>query len=269
MGSVVEAYLTAKSEMVSHHRAETAWKAAKPFWDRLPIVRVDETAALDYRKRRAHCAAITVRNELAVIRAALNWGEKKKLIDKAPFIQMPKLTSKPVGHLSKAQFRQVLAKAIAPHIQLFLKLAVGTGARTNAILDLTWDRVNFETGLIDLNPRDRVQTSKYRATVPMNEQLRESLMAAKEGAMSDYVIEHGRGKVLSIKKGFEAACRRAGVQATPHMMRHSAAVWMAENGTPMSQIARFLGHTDSAITERVYARFSPTFLANAAESLTY
>ncbi|RYE61451.1 MAG: site-specific integrase, partial [Oxalobacteraceae bacterium] len=52
-------------------------------------------------------------------------------------------------------------------------------------------------------------------------------------------------------------------------MRHSAAVWMAEAGTPMSQIARFLGHTDSAITERVYARFSPTFLAGAAESLTY
>lgn len=114
-----------------------------------------------------------------------------------------------------------------------------------------------------------MQTAKYRATVPMNDQLRGALLEAKEGAMSDFVIEHGRERVASIKKGFAAACRRAGVKATPHMLRHSAAVWMAEGGTPMAQIARFLGHTDSAITERVYARFSPTFLAGAAEALTY
>lgn len=269
MGQVVEAYLIAKIEMASHFRATTAWKAAKPFWGDLPIVRVDEASATDYRARRPQCKPITVRNELAVIRAALNWAEKRKMIDKAPFIQMPKLTSAPVGHLTKGEFRKVLDAAVAPHIALFLKVAVGTGARTNAILDLTWDRVYFDKRLIELNPRDRVQTSKYRATVPMNDQLFAALKAAKEGAMSDYVIEHGRDRVASIKKGFAAACQRAGVKATPHMMRHSAAVWMAEAGTPMAQIARFLGHTDSAITERVYARFSPTFLAGAAEALTY
>lgn len=269
MGAVVEAYLTAKTEMASHFRATTAWKAAKPFWGNLPVVRVDEGSATSYRERRAHCKPITVRNELAVIRAALNWAEKRQLIKKAPFIQMPKLTSTPVGHLTKAEFRKVLDAAVAPHIALFLKVAVGTGARTNAILDLTWDRVYFDKRLIELNPRDRVQTSKYRATVPMNDQLFAALKEAKEGAMSDYVIEHGRDRVASIKKGFAAACQRAGVKATPHMMRHSAAVWMAEAGTPMAQIARFLGHTDSAITERVYAKFSPTFLAGAAEALTY
>lgn len=269
VGAVVDAYLTAKVDMASHKRATVAWKAAKGFWGKMPIARVDEASAGDYRKRRAHCKAITVRNELAVIRAALNWAEKKQMIAKAPFIQMPKIAATPVGHLTKAQFRQVLDAAIAPHIALFLKVAVGTGARTNAILDLTWDRVNFDSRLIELNPRDRVQTSKYRATVPINDQLLAALQEAKQGAMSDFVIEHGRERVASIKKGFAAACRRAGVKATPHMLRHSAAVWMAEAGTPMSQIARFLGHTDSAITERVYARFSPTFLAGAAESLTY
>jgi len=235
----------------------------------MPIGRVDKKAAEKYRERRAHCKAITVRNELAVIRAALNWCVKENLLSAAPFIQMPPIPPTTVGHLSKAQFRLVLNNALAPHVRLFLQIAVGTGARTNAILDLTWDRVDFSANLIELNPRDRVQTSKYRATVPMNAQLRQSLIEAKEGAMSDYVIEHGREKVGSIKKGFGAACKRAGVKATPHMLRHSAAVWMAEAGTPMGQIARFLGHTDSAITERVYARFSPTFLANAAESLTY
>lgn len=53
------------------------------------------------------------------------------------------------------------------------------------------------------------------------------------------------------------------------MFRHSAAVWQAEANIPFSQIAQFLGHTDSRITERVYSRFSPSFLANAAEALTW
>lgn len=255
--------------MASHKRAEQCWTAAKGFWDGLPVARVDEVTADDYRKRRAHCKAITVRNELAVIRAALNWAEKKKLIGRAPFIKMPKIPATTIGHLSKAEFRKLLDAAIMPHVKLFMQVAVGTGARTNAILDLTWDRVDFDRNTIKLNPAERVQTSKYRATVPMNDQLREALQKAKEGALSDYVIEHGRERVGSIKKGFAAAARRAGLKVTPHMMRHSAAVWMAEGNTPMPQIAQFLGHSDSRITERVYARFSPNFLAGAAANLTY
>lgn len=269
MGEAVSAYLDAKSGMLSHHRATVAWKAAKPFWNALPIARVDDKAPLEYRRRRAHCKDITVRNELAVIRAALNWAEKQKLIGKAPFIQMPSLAPSEISHLSKAEFRKLVAGASRPHIALFLKLAVATGARTNALLDLTWGRVDFERRVVQLNPRDRVQTSKYRATVPMNDQIHAALLEAKAGALSDYVIEHGRGKIASIKKGFAAACARSGIQATPHMLRHSAAVWMAEADTPMAQIAQFLGHSDSRITERVYARFRPSFLANAAAALQW
>ncbi|WP_405053560.1 tyrosine-type recombinase/integrase [Sphingobium sp. WCS2017Hpa-17] len=269
VGEAVDAYLAEKSSMLSIKRATVAWKAAKPFWGNLPVARIDGKTPDDYRAKRAHCKPITVRNELAVIRAALNWAEKAKLISKAPFIKMPAFPSSTVGHLSKAEFRRLLENAQAPHIRLFLQLAVGTGARTNALLDLTWDRVDFDRNVIILNPHERVQTSKYRATVPMNAQLRAALEEAKAGAMSDFVVEHGRERVASIKNGFAAAARRAGLKATPHMMRHSAAVWMAEANTPFSQIAQFLGHTDSRITERVYGRFSPSFLANAAEALTY
>lgn len=269
MGNAVETYLARKSDMLSINRARTAWKAAKPFFENLPIARIDEHTPGEYQKRRPHCKPISVRNELAVIRAALKWAEKSSLIEKAPFIKMPSFPVATVGHISKAEFRKLLENAQAPHIRIFLQLAVGTGARTNALLDLTWDRVDFERNVIILNPHERVQTSKYRATVPMNAQLRAALLEAKEGALSDFVVEHGRDRVASIRNGFKAAARRAGIKATPHMMRHSAAVWMAEANTPFSQIAQFLGHTDSRITERVYGRFSPSFLANAAEALTW
>lgn len=269
MGEAVAVYLDAKADMMSAHRAKTAWKAAAPFWDRLPIGRVDQHTVKDYGKRRPRCSAYTIRNELAIIRAALNHAEKNKLIGKAPFIEMPKLPPKPVRYLTKDQFRALVAAAHAPHVALFMKLAVATGARSTAMLELTWDRVDFVRGIIDFNPPGRVQTSKYRATVSMNAQIRSFLEEAKAGAMSEYVIEYGSKELASIKKGFEAATKRAKVTCTPHSLRHSAAVWMAEDGVPMAVIAQFLGHSDSRITETTYARFSPKFLSNAAEALTW
>lgn len=35
----------------------------------------------------------------------------------------------------------------------------------------------------------------------------------------------------------------------------------------MSEIAAYLGHSDSLITERIYAKFSPGYLAQAAKAL--
>ena len=262
-------YLTPEVDAPWHKRATVAWKAGRAFWEAMPIHRVDEQVCIDYRAFRGHCRPKTVRNELAIIRAALNKAERQKLIVKAPHIKMPPLPARPIRHLSKDQFRLLLAGADAPHVVLFLKLGVATGARLTALLELTWDRVDFERGVIDLNPADRVQTSKHRATIRMNAQIAEAMREARDVALSSYVIEYAGRQVASTKTGFNAAAKRSGVRATPHMLRHSAAVWMAEAGQPMAVIAQFLGHSDSRITERTYARYSPDFLAGAAEALTW
>ena len=85
--------------------------------------------------------------------------------------------------------------------------------------------------------------------------------------MTAHVIEFGGRRVASVKKGIAAAARRAGVKASPQVLRHTAAVWMAEAGVPMSDIAHYLGHDDSRITARIYARYAPDHLRDAAETL--
>ncbi len=57
------------------------------------------------------------------------------------------------------------------------------------------------------------------------------------------------------------------VDVSPHVLRHTAAVWMAEAGVTMPEIAAYLGHADSRITERIYAKFSPEYLRRAARAL--
>jgi integrase len=43
---------------------------------------------------------------------------------------------------------------------------------------------------------------------------------------------------------------------------------MAEGGTPMEEIAQYMGHTNPAGTFRVYARFSPKHLQAAAGAIS-
>ena len=70
-----------------------------------------------------------------------------------------------------------------------------------------------------------------------------------------------------MKRGIKAAGKRAALgNVTPKMLRHSAAVRMAENGVPMEEIAQYLGHHNVNVTRRIYTRFSP-YLRKAAAAL--
>ena len=140
--------------------------------------------------------------------------------------------------------------------------------RSAALLGLTWDRCDFARGRIDLRDPTISVPHKGRAIVPMNDTVRAALLQARDGALSDFVVEWGGDRVSSVKRGLAAAAKRAGVDhVSPHMLRHTAAVHMAESEIGMEEIAQYLGHSDVETTRRVYARFSPTYLRNAAKTL--
>jgi integrase len=158
---------------------------------------------------------------------------------------------------------------MAHHIKLAILLMLSTAGRVGAILDLTWDRVDFERNQVNLRV-DATGPRKGRAIVPMNAGLRAALAAAKEAALSPYVVEWAGDRVQGIKTGFNAAVRAAGlVGVSPHVLRHTAAVHMAQAGRPMSKISQYLGHTSTAVTERVYARFAPEHLREEADILDF
>lgn len=267
----MEAWLRTREGKPSEKRELEAWRAAKAFWGNLRVSSIDDETSRTYARERAR-AANTIRNELSPIRMALKWAasSERKWIPAAPAIILPAMPESEVEHLTKEQFRRFLAACKAPHVALFAQLAILTGARASALLELPWVRVDLERRIINLNPRGRIQPdNKRRAVVPINDQLLPLLENARECAMTPFVIERGGERVKSVRKGFEAASERSGVHCTPHMLRHSAAVWMAEARVPMEEIAAYLGHKNPLITAKVYARFTPDYLQRAASALTF
>lgn len=138
-----------------------------------------------------------------------------------------------------------------------------------ALLDLAWGQVDFDNKTIDLNPPGRVKTNKGRTIVPMNGRAFDELTLAKKMAQSRFVIEYNGSQIASITKGINRTAARAGIPCSPHVFRHTAGVWMAEADVPMQKIAQYLGRSSSKVTEHTYARYSPTFMKDAADALDW
>lgn len=219
-------------------------------------------------RRRAGIQDGTLHTELGHLRMVLVWAHKHGLIAAAPFIERPPKPKPRDRHLSHDEVRRLADACAMPHLKLFVHVAYGTAGRAGAILGLTWDRCDFEHGRINLEDPDLVAPHKGRAVVPMTRTVRAVLQEARQGALSPYVVEWAGERVGSVKKGLAAAARRAGLRhVTAHMLRHSAAVRMAESGERLDEIASYLGHSDIKVTRRIYARFSPDYLRGAAASL--
>jgi integrase len=86
--------------------------------------------------------------------------------------------------------------------------------------------VDPKAKLIDFEVEGREQTNKKRGKVRIPDRLLPHLVRARRrGTELGYVLhDHGK-RIADVKKGFAAACRRAGLERVmPHTLRHTAAI---------------------------------------------
>lgn len=264
---IMTGYLETITEKPSHGRRQDAWKAMRPFWETVDPDLIDQAMCRSYRARR-QVADSTVRYELLQLSTALRWARGQKHIATVPDMWLPTVpeNSEP-KHLSRTEFDRFYAAVLAEHAQVYVMLGLYTMARPSAILDLTWDRVDFARRQIDFRPFGRVQTRKRRTVVPIGDALLLALQNAYKARTCEFVVERGGTRIANIKKAFQAASARSGVHATPYTLRHTGAVWAAEGGVSMAELAQFMGHDDDRTTQKHYARFSPGHLLSVANAV--
>jgi integrase len=254
-------------EVARKDRFKATWAALEPhFGHRIgtAIDRDDCRAYYDARKAQG-MADSTILTELQILRACLNLTLK----DRAPKLWMPPESKPRTNYLTPEDVQKVHEDAKSPHIALFLELALATGARAGAICDLTWDRVDLKHGFVDLMPAGRIKTNKQRPTVRLTKRAMAALEKAKDAARTDHVIEFNGKPVKSVKKALQRISERTGIDFSPHVLRHSAGVWMAKANVPMQKISQFLGHASTKVTEKVYARYHPAHMEEAASALEW
>lgn len=150
-------------------------------------------------------------------------------------------------------------------MRAFIALALYTAARSGAILQLTWDRVSLDRRFIDMGAsRGKKRRARH---MPITDTLEAILSEAQQAATSPWVVEYGGSPVASIKTGFRACVRRAGLaQVTPHVLRHTAVTWMVQGNVPLPLVAAY-AVMSLQMVEKVYGHHSPEWMRQAAEAL--
>jgi integrase len=217
----------------------------------------------DYINTRGASAG-TINRELGVLQSGLRYAFKRGEIDFLPNIQ--KLPSPPPRSrfFSEEDVIILLSEAKKnPELDKFTRIALMTGQRKDAILKLRWDQIDFKANIIDFNDHTAplAHRMKGRGIVPMSSALRAFLKG----------LGGGSGRVFKVKcidTQWKNMMRRTKFKGTPHVLRHTVATQLAQKSVPMSQIARILGHRNTQITEKVYAKYSPDFCRDAVEHLS-
>jgi integrase len=270
VGDLVAAYLNDKDKTAIRAKdLRGSWKQAEATFGHLRPDQITRDLCRAYRDERYAKGRMpaTVRKELETVRAAVNFHGKSGAVFELP--PQPRAKER---FLSKDEARALVRAARPfPHIRAFVVLSLTTAARQSALLELTWDRVDFKRGRVSLALGDDMdETRKRRANVPMNRRARMYLEALYRARTCEHVIEWGGHRVLSVKKGFRAAVDRAGLEdVTPHILRHTAASWMAMARVDMLDISKYLGHTDMSVTIKRYAKVHPDFLKEASKALDW
>ena len=250
------------------------WKALQPHFGSMAPEHVTADECRSYaRLRLASVSPGTVWTELTRLRSCLNWAIKRRIIAPAGYVWVPSKPAPKQRVLTVDEARALIDAAVMPHVKLFVWLALLTGARSGAILELSWDRVDFDAGEIRFNRPEPANpllktARKSRATVSLTPELRFVLVEAKQLALTDHVIEWDAAPVASIRKGFSEACRRAGLtDVVPHTLRHTHGSWAVEDGVEIMRVSRQLGHRDSKTTETIYVHTSADYSAPASRAV--
>jgi integrase len=215
------------------------------------------------------CSAGTARRELGVLRAAINYAHRSGRITRPVAVELPEppqprdrwLTRKEAARLLRA-CRTAQGRLYMP---LFVLLGLYTGRRKEALLSLRWPQVNLEAGTINFEISGRRRTNKRRGVARIPSRLLPHLERAwKRGSELGYVLHINGERIGDIKRGFAAACRRAGLSdVTPHTLRHTAATWLMQAGTVASVRLPFNEHGNLA--SRVRASSSRLSTAGGGE----
>ena len=210
----------------------------------------------------------TISRGLASIRSFYQYEAKNKVVEKDPTegIQSPKIEKRVPSVLTSSEVALLLDQPKDVDLKgtrdkAMLEFAYATGMRVTEIISLNIEDVNLETGYATC------RNGKKERTVPMGNM---SLKALKEYVLEarPTMIRDDNEKALFVnvngqrltRQGFWKIIKYYKDQAhidkdiTPHVLRHSFATHLLQNGADLKSIQTMLGHSDISSTQ-VYMQF--------------
>jgi integrase len=193
---------------------------------------------------------------------------------------------RPSKSLTFDQAAAVLDAAHATPLDAYVTLSLLSGLRTEELRSLLWAEVDLDAGTLAIYRSVRAsgdtKTPKGRRVLKLpakavaalvGHKARQSAARLKAGELwqdRDLVFTTSVGTPLdahNVRRAFRAITKAAGVGEdwTPRELRHTFVSLLSANDVSLEEIARLVGHSGTAVTERVYRHEIRPTLAHGAE----
>ena len=217
----------------------------------------------------------TVSRNIASIRSFYQFLVRNKKAKKDPTekIQSPKVEKKAPTILSSSEIELLLEQPKNVDLKgirdkAMLEFAYATGMRVSEIISLNIEDINLKEGLVMCKNGGR-QRNIPLGTLSLKA-LAEYIENSRPILIKDETIEalfvNTNGKRLT-RQGFWKIVKYYKEQAhitkdiTPHVLRHSFATHLLQNGADLKSIQTMLGHSDISSTQ-VYMQFQDESIKN-------
>ena len=210
----------------------------------------------------------TISRGLASIRSFYQYGVKNKDVENDPTegISSPKIEKRVPSVLTSSEVALLLDQPKNVDLKgtrdkAMLEFAYATGMRVTEIISLNVEDVNLEEGYVVCHTGNKQRTIPL-GTMALNA-LKEYIEDARDIMIKDEneksLFVNVNGKRLT-RQGFWKIIKYYKEQAhitkdiTPHVLRHSFATHLLQNGADLKAIQTMLGHSDISSTQ-VYMQF--------------
>jgi integrase len=202
-------------------------------------------------------ANATINRELSALKRMLNMGARQTppKVDRVPYIPMLKENNRRKGFFEHGDFL-ALRKALPVFLKGFATFGYKTGMRVSEIINLTWNRIDRDKGLVRLEA-DETKTDEPRI-IYLDNELREIFRRQwkarkKTEKLIPYVFpgKDGKDKIKDFRKAWDTACQDAAIgKRLFHDFRRTAVRNMVRAGIPEKVAMMISGHKTRSVFER-------------------
>ena len=221
------------------------------------------------RKRNAISASLgTVNNDHIMLKHCLSIAMRKGLVvvNPATLVPIPNAHNERDRVLTADEWERLYAAAV-PHLKPILLTAYQLGQRLGEILNMTWDRVDLQRGIITLRGIDT--KAKKPRRIPLTPPVKAALVELSKvrDLAHKHVFVYQWNPVREIGTAFKIACKKAGIQNLRfHDLRHCAATNLRRAGVDTTTAMQIIGHKSPHMWKR-YNTVAESDLLAAANKL--
>lgn len=235
------------------------------------IAQVNRTnvMAYVYELQKQHKAGATVSRNIASLRSFYQYLQRQGMISENPAaeLELPKVEKKVPEILSLEKVELLLEQPSGTEEKeirdkAMLELLYATGIRVTELISLKVTDVNLPLAYIHCGKEGKNRLIPIGAQAKLSlhrylEQAREQMLSNPE---EDVLFVNCNGKPMT-RQGFwkiiKSYAKKAGIEEeiTPHMLRHSFAAHLIENGADLRSVQEMLGHSDISTTQ-IYTKLA-------------